>query len=263
MARRARTASAVNPSMRSCPVCASKRVQGTFKGRETIKNRRIDASECTCLECLSSWHEAYMVRAQEIKVSDIRPALQAGPKEKASATADPGRLCPVCRSDATSAGFNSSARGDEGRIDYATCGCTACGALWAEAYYRRTGRTEVSDIRASTLSGALEADRIAAQKSAQADFSRRSAFSQVKPKPQKPAKGEFSEFLEDPMRPHAISHSHNNDGGCPMCGSVHIGIKPHGNTAASCSCTDCGASWDHRYVVSEGKAYRSNIKPVS
>lgn len=256
MARRVRTASAVNPSKRACPVCASSRVQGTFKGRETIRNRRIDASSCVCLECGSLWHEDYMVRAQEIRVSDVRKGQAAAPAQmlrnvNTASTpvtpTDPGRLCPVCGSGDTSAGFNGSSTGSEGRIDKATAGCMTCGALWSEAFYRRAGKTMISDVQPGALQRAIAADKANAARASQLS-----------------AQAEFSEgFRSVPSHARAnASHSHDEGDGCPLCGSVHIGIKPHGNAAADCDCIDCGATWNQRYVAAEGRAYKSNIKPA-
>jgi hypothetical protein len=252
--RRARTASAVNPTQRRCPTCASSRVYGTFQGRSTIKNRRIDASSCACLECGAAWHEDYMVRAQQIVISSVRkgnlpsaPTQNLRKPEISSAPAsasDPGRLCSVCSSADASVGFNGSSTGDEGRIDTAAAVCMKCGALWSEAYYRRASQTVISDIRREAMKRAILSDRAKDKNSARADNSG------------------FAEFAEDPTRSHAreISHSHHEGDGCPLCGSIHLSIKPHGPASASCSCTTCGAFWEQQYVTSEGKAYRSNIK---
>lgn len=57
------------------------------------------------------------------------------------------------------------------------------------------------------------------------------------------------------------THSHIEGDGCPLCGAIHIGVKPFGPLNASCTCVDCGATWDHRYEY--GNAYRSNIKEAA
>lgn len=140
------------------------------------------------------------------------------------------RVCPVCESENTSAGFNGSTIGDKGRMDAATCGCRDCGSLWQEVFYRRSGETVISDIRP----GALAAVKLGS----------------MDPKPD--------------TEPQARSHSDNQGEGCPNCGAIHIGVKPHGAYAASCLCISCGTTWDHRYDAIERIAYRSNIKtPVN
>lgn len=136
------------------------------------------------------------------------------------------RACPVCESENTSAGFNHSERGAEGRIDHATASCHDCGALWKEAFYRRSGETVISDIRPHAL-----------------------AASNLLPVGNIPTN-----------EAQACSHSDNQGEGCPNCGAIHIGVKPHGAFAASCLCIDCGTTWDHRYDAIERIAYRSNIK---
>lgn len=125
------------------------------------------------------------------------------------------RLCPVCESDQTSAGFNGRSTGDKGREDYATASCHVCGSLWDEVFYRRTAETVNSNIRRGALKAAIEADK---------------------------------------------AHSQNRDDGCPLCGAIHIGVKPNGPHAAACLCIDCGATWQQRYA--HGHAYRSNIKAL-
>jgi DNA-directed RNA polymerase subunit M/transcription elongation factor TFIIS len=149
MARR-RIASSIDASKRACPVCAKNRIHAVFKQRQTVKKRRVDQSTCVCLECGAAWNESYMVRAQEIRTSNVLT-------REAQAAARP--------------------------ID-------------------RTA-SKTADLAAH-------------------------------------------------------SHTDNQDVGCPICGAIHIGVKPHGPLAASCTCVDCGATWDHRYA--NGEAYRSNIK---
>ena len=146
--------------------------------------------------------------------------------------ADTERLCPVCGSNKTGAGFNGSTIGDR---------CRDCGALWTEAFYRRTGETEVSDVRPGAFLELITADKANAQ---------RAQTPTIVGKQVAPAK-------TCPVG-HTTSHSHQEGDGCPLCGAIHIGIKPHGPLAAECLCIDCGASWHHRYE--NGYAYRSNIK---
>ena len=156
-----------------------------------------------------------------------RTPKEAAPSKEAAI--ETGGLCPVCGSSDTASGFNGSTRGAEGRIDNSTSGCYVCYSMWQEAYYRRTGETVVSDIRPKALEKAYAADKAYA--------------AQVKQAAQQQA-------LAD-----------KQDGaGCPLCKSIHVAIKPHGNAAASCCCVDCGCLWDQRYVAAEGRAYQSNIK---
>lgn len=124
------------------------------------------------------------------------------------------RLCPLCESEDTSAGFNGSYVGHAGRMDKATAGCHVCGALWDEVFYRRTSETVISNVRPGALAAALNQDA-------------------------------------------------NQDAGCPICAGLHIGITPHGNQSASCTCVDCGATWDQRYDAIARHAYRSNIKEAA
>lgn len=63
------------------------------------------------------------------------------------------RLCPVCESDKTSAGFTGRSTGHAGREDYATASCHECGSLWDEVFYRRTAETVNSNIRRGALKG--------------------------------------------------------------------------------------------------------------
>ena len=151
-----------------------------------------------------------------------RTPKEAAPSKEAAI--ETGGLCPVCGRADTRAGANGSTHGAEGRIDYSICGCYSCYAVWQEAYFRRTGETAVSDIQPEALLKMAEADKANA--------------AQVK------------QALAD-----------KRDGaGCPLCNSIHVSIKPHGNTSASCTCVECGCLWDQRYVAAERRAYQSNIK---
>jgi hypothetical protein len=129
------------------------------------------------------------------------------------------RLCPVCESDQTGAGFNGKTTGDKGREDHATASCHVCGSLWDEVFYRRTGETVNSNIRPGALKAA-----------------------------------------ENLTYREPNTHSQNEGYGCPLCGAIHIGVKPHGPLAAECLCIDCGATWSHRFE--HGNVYRSNIKAL-
>lgn len=172
---------------------------------------------CGCEACKAIWDEYTAIATGHVTIGMIEPQ-DVLPKGNRAASPDK-RLCPVCGSSDTSAGFNGRVTIEGERVDMATAGCHICAALWTEAYHRRSGRTVISDIQPKGLAAALAADKAkaAAPKAAHED-------------------------------------------GCPVCGSLHIGLKPYGPGVASCTCTDCHASWDHRYDSAEERVYRTNIK---
>lgn len=247
MARRDKSKSAA-PSVRSCSVCTSTRVQTRYEGRYTIKNRRIDQSSCTCLECGAAWHEDYMVRAQEVinrpmgaRAQIDQQLNQDTPAEKSAVQnikrgADTSRLCPVCGSDETSAGFNGSVTINGQRIDKATAGCHICASLWSEAYNRRTGETSVSDIRPEAMKAALKADQQHAA----------------------------------PM----TSGTPADADACPVCTAarIHISTEARGTITRRnqpvregvCTCGQCSAQWVERWFTLDKVTRRYDLrKPVT
>lgn len=137
MARRDLTQSAAPASNRVCPVCGQFDTYGIYQGRQTLRGRRVDQSECVCFECGAAWHEAYYVRSHETRHSNIRPrgafadvtALLARPNSAP---------CPICASPRVNVIFLGDAK------TRARCSCDQCRASWIETY--RGGQTHRSSL---------------------------------------------------------------------------------------------------------------------
>lgn len=146
------------------------------------------------------------------------------------------RSCPVCTQNRIHAIFKQRVTLKNRRTDQSVCVCLACGAAWNESYMVRAQEIHTSNVRTREQQAAALIDRTASKT---ADDPRPASLT-----------------YRDPN-----AHSHNQGGGCPICGAIHIAVKPHGNAAASCTCVDCGASWHH--VYQNGEAIRTNIQEAS
>lgn len=144
-------------------------------------------------------------------------------RRNASAVDTAKRSCPVCTLNRIHAVFLQRQTVKNRRTDLSTCVCLECGAAWNESYMVRAQEIHTSNVRTREEQIAM-----------------------------RPIDRTASKTADDPR------HTQSHEDGCPLCGGVHIAVKPRGNAAAECTCVDCAATWSHRYE--SGMAYRTNIK---